>query len=151
MDENQALEVLSAELDKQLRLFLTRRRRDKRKSTTLQMATVSLSAIITVLLGLRVDPGLESVLANVALGLGVAVTILATYDSFFDHRKLWVIRTITVRRLEELQRELDYRAASSVKSLNDLSPIIFSRLNQILEDDRREWLQIRNQRVPAMS
>jgi hypothetical protein len=150
MDEPETLKALRMELDKQLRIFSARRRRDKRKSTALQMATVSLSAIITVLLGLRLDPKPGSILTNVALGLGAVVTILAAYDSFFDHRKLWVMRTITVRRLEDLQRELQFRCATSEENLNDLSNSLFSRLNQILEDDHEEWLRMRNKRDPAM-
>lgn len=48
---------LRAELDRQQQRFACRRRRDKRKSFALQMATVALSATITVLLGLRVGGG----------------------------------------------------------------------------------------------
>jgi hypothetical protein len=44
---------LRGEVDRQLALFGRRRRRDKRKAFALQMATVTLSATITVLLGLR--------------------------------------------------------------------------------------------------
>src|SRR5258708_5210437 len=45
-------QLLHGELDQQLTTFRGRRRRDKRKAFALQMATVTLSAIITVLLGL---------------------------------------------------------------------------------------------------
>src|SRR6185437_3909303 len=44
---------LQHEIDRQLKAYRRRRRRDKRKSFGLQMATVTLSATITVLLGLR--------------------------------------------------------------------------------------------------
>lgn len=46
-------QYLRGEVDRQLSLFGHRRRRDKRKAFALQMATVTLSATVTVLLGLR--------------------------------------------------------------------------------------------------
>ena len=66
-------QFLRAEVDRQLVLFGRRRRRDKRKSFALQMATVTLSAVITVMLGLRTSDATRTVLLNVALGLSALV------------------------------------------------------------------------------
>jgi len=144
--------LLKGEIEKQLRIFAARRRRDKRKSTILQMASVTLSATITVLLGLRVGPSPESTLTNVALTLGALATVLAAYDSFFDHRKLWVARTITLQRLEDLHRDLAFRlSALTEKDTPVVVDELFVELNRILEEDRQEWLRIRNEQVVATS
>ena len=152
MGNGEKRDLLKGEVEKQLRIFAARRRRDKRKSTILQMASVTLSATITVLLGLRVGPSPGPTLTNVALSLGALATVLAAYDSFFDHRKLWVARTITLRRLEDLKRDLAFRL-SAVRE-EDASAVVdelFAELNKILEEDRREWLRIRNEQVVVTS
>jgi hypothetical protein len=140
---------LRAELDRQQQRFARRRRRDKRKSFVLQMATVALSATITVLLGLRVDPGLQRTLANVALVLGALVTVLAAMEAFFNHRGLWVTRTVTVRRLEELRRQTDYRLAGLADG--EVQPAmvdeLLARLEEVMADDQRAWLQLRSTEV----
>jgi Protein of unknown function (DUF4231) len=137
---------LRAELDRQQQRFVRRRRRDKRKSFALQMATVALSAAITVLLGLRVNDGLQRHLANVALVLGALVTVLAAMEAFFNHHGLWVTRTVTVRKLEELRRQAEYQLAGL--SDGEIQPqvvnALLARLNQIVADDQQAWLRLRS-------
>ena len=104
---------LRGEVDRQLALFWRRRRRDKRKAFGLQMATVTLSATVTVLLGLRTSDATRTRLLNIALGLGALITVLAAAEAFFTHRRLWVLRTTTVRRLETLSRHVDFHTAGA--------------------------------------
>jgi hypothetical protein len=137
---------LRAELGRQEQRFRRRQRRDKRKAFALQMATVALSAAITVLLGVRVGSRMEPLLGNVALGLGALVTVLAAMEAFFNHRGLWVSRTVTVRRLEELRRHIEYQFAGvadrevSVGLVDEL----LARLDAIVADDQRAWLRLRS-------
>lgn len=146
MNVQERVVFLRAELDRQQLRFVRRRRRDKRKSFALQMATITLSATITVLLGLRVAAELQSTLANVALGLAALVTLLAAMEAFFNHRGLWVSRTITVRRLEELGRQTDYQLAGLSDGEVPLEVIdrLFARLEQIVADDQQAWLRLRS-------
>jgi ABC-type multidrug transport system fused ATPase/permease subunit len=141
--------LLRAELDRQQQRFARRRRRDKRKSFALQMATVVLSATITVLLGLRVGTGLQRTLANVALVLGALVTVLAAMEAFFNHRGLWVARTVTVRRLEELRRQIDYQLAGLADGevVPEVVDGLLARLDQIVAEDQQAWLRLRSTEV----
>jgi hypothetical protein len=137
---------LRAELDRQLQLFGSMRGRDKGKAFRLQMATVALSATITVLLGLRVGARVQPVLANVALALGALVTVLAAYEAFYNHRGLWVSRTVTMHRLYELRREVNYRLAGLADG--EVQPEVVdelvAQLNQIVADDHRAWMRLRS-------
>jgi hypothetical protein len=141
--------LLRAELDHQQRRFARRRRRDKRKSFALQMATVALSATITVLLGLRVEAGLQQTLANLALVLGALVTVLAAMEAFFNHRGLWVARTVTVRRLEALRRQTEYQLAGLADG--EVTPEVVdglrARLEEIVAEDQQAWLRLRSTEV----
>lgn len=136
---------LRAELESQLKRYQHRRRRDKRKAFALQIATVVLSATITVLLGLRVTGHTQQVLSDVALVLGAVITVFAAAEAFFGHRNLWLLRTSTVRKLEALVRRLDFYEAglggSSPQSseVNDYQ----SELDAILEGDFNAWQRLR--------
>jgi hypothetical protein len=77
---------LREELERQMARASLKRSRDKAKAFRLQMATVALSATITVLLGIRIGTRVQPVLANVALAFGALVTVLAAFDAFYNHR-----------------------------------------------------------------
>lgn len=103
------LDQIKSDLKIDIAKFGKRRTRDKRKAFGLKVSTVVLSATITVLLGLRnVSDDGQAVLANIALGLGALITVLAAIDAFFTHRGLWIARTKTVRQLEAISRDLRY-------------------------------------------
>ena len=99
-----------------------------------------------MLLGLRVDSGLQRTLANLALVLGALVTVLAAMEAFFNHRGLWVARTVTVRRLEELRRQVDYQLAGLADGQVEPAVVdgLLARLEQIIADDQQAWLQLRS-------
>ena len=149
MDVAERVVFLRAELDRQQRRFSGMRRRDKRKAYVGKMATVALSATITALLGLRVGSGAELVLVNVALVLGALVTVLAAYEAFYNHRGLWINRTVTVCRLYELRRQMDYELAGLADG--DVQPEVVDKLlvqlNRTLADDHQAWMQLRSAEV----
>jgi Protein of unknown function (DUF4231) len=140
------LAFLRLELDRQQQRFQSMRKRDKRRAFRLQMGTVAFSATITVLLGIRVGARVQPVLANVALALGALVTVLAAYEAFFNHRGLWLNRTVTVHRLFELRGQMSYRLAGLEDS--EVQPEVvdelIAQLNQILEDDHHAWMRLRS-------
>jgi Protein of unknown function (DUF4231) len=144
-DSAAQLAWLHQELDRQLSAYRRRRKRDKRKAFVLQMATVTLSATITVLLGLRTTGTTQQRLADIALALGAVITVLAAAEAFFTHRGLWILRTQTVRRLETLARHLDYQQTRSVGQ--SLEPTVLDRyateLDDILTEDHTRWQQLR--------
>jgi hypothetical protein len=144
-DSAAQLAWLRQELDRQLSAYRRRRKRDKRKSFALQMATVTLSAAITVLLGLRTTGTAQQRLADIALALGAIITVLAAAEAFFSHRGLWILRTRTVRRLETLARHLDYQLSRSAGQ--PLERAVLDRyataLDDILNEDYTRWQQLR--------
>jgi hypothetical protein len=134
-------QFLRDEVDRQLTQFGRRRRRDKRKAFALQMATVTLSAVVTVLLGLRAADATRTVLLNIALVLGALITVLAATEAFFTHRRLWVLRTATVRRLETLSRHVAFYSAGvggRATAAAELTSCL-AELDAIIFDDQKAW------------
>ena len=139
--------ILEKELDARLAEFTRKRGRDKLKAFLLRIASVVFGALITVLVGLRAEPTLDGSLKNIVLVLGALTVIANAWDSFYDHRGLWVKRTITVAHLKRVKRDLDFEVA--LKGSSDLAPdqlrALKARLDQILEDDLNNWTQLRDE------
>lgn len=143
-------ETLFNELVHQIARVNRQRKRDKRKATWLKMATITLTASVPVLIGLEGVANISSVLINTAFVIGVVVTGIIAYDSFFDHRSLWVMRANTVAKLLTLKIDFDFEAARapehlSASSLNALK----SRLEAILKDDLESWLSLRRRQATS--
>jgi len=136
---------LHEELGRELATYRRRRKRDKRKAFILQMATVTLSATITVLLGLRVPGAIQQRFADGALVLGAIITVLAAAEAFFSHRSLWTLRTETVRHLEALTRHVDYyRAGLNGRAPNPATVQHYlTDLENILTTDHTAWQHLR--------
>lgn len=135
-------EYLRNEVSRQLAAFRRRRRRDKRKAYGLQLGTVMLSAAVTVLLGLRTSDATRTWMLNVALGLGALTTVLSASEVFFGHRRLWVLRTVTVRRLETLERHVQFHNAGQAADVGLLAGHL-AELDAILADDQKGWQHLR--------
>ncbi|MFJ5230666.1 SLATT domain-containing protein [Kitasatospora sp. NPDC088391] len=140
---------LEVELDTELKDRRRRRDWDRRRALTLQMATVSLSALVTVLLGLKIGEPAASRFADAALVSGALVTVLAAWAAFFGYRTLWIQRSDTVHRLTSLRRRLallkaEYGAA--VPEPSRLAPLI-DEYQRIIEDDHDSWVRLRQSEV----
>ncbi|MFC6595093.1 SLATT domain-containing protein [Kitasatospora paranensis] len=129
-----------------------RRRRDRDRSTAfaLQLATVGLSAAITVLLGVRVDGAAREWLADSALGLGALITVLAAWQAFFGHRTLWIQRSETVHRLEELERRIAYHRAGLGGAAPEAGQVdgFLAEYERIARLDHDAWARIRQASDP---
>jgi hypothetical protein len=144
-DSAARLAWVQQELQHQLAAYRRRRKRDKRKSFGLQMATVILSATITVLLGVRATGTAQDRLADIALALGAIITVLAAAEAFFAHRGLWMLRTETVRNLEAFARHLDYYQAGLASQPPDPATVeaLRAELEGILTADHTAWQHLR--------
>jgi len=86
------------------------RRDNRRKATTIKVATVILSAAATILLGLQIA-GLEKYFKDVAFVFSTLVTLLAALEPYFNYRALWVEHELALSRFHRLRDELDYYVA----------------------------------------
>lgn len=122
-----------------------RRDLDRRKAFGLQMATVSLSAVITVLLGVRGADPIRDWLADGALTLGALVTVLAAWSAFYSHRELWLQRSDTVHRLEALARDIEfYRAGPAGQEPESAAAARFmDEYRRIADLDHEDWKRVR--------
>jgi hypothetical protein len=137
--------VLGAEIEARLKEFTGKRLRDKRKAFALRIGAATLGALVTVLLGLKVGAGTEASLKNVALVAAALVAILNAWDAFYDHRTLWVKRTLTVGRLNKLKRAYAQATAAQPQLPDQTHKELIATLEQIVDDDLNNWVQMRSE------
>ena len=117
----------------------------------LKIFSVVFAATITVLLGLKVDENVAKLFQNSALVLGAVITVLNAYEAFYDHRSLWIRRTVTLARLTELERDLKLSVVGTDQNQIDPKTLdkLVERYNRILADDLKAWLRMREGSTPT--
>lgn len=137
MAEKEALEFLQEEIDNRIIGARKKRKRDRSRAITLKMSSTIFAGIITILVGLQGEAFNQKTLRNIALTLGATITVINAYDAFFDHRSLWIRRTVTLTRLYSLRRELKFEVAKA--ALNNINNELLSHftksLSAILQED----------------
>jgi hypothetical protein len=145
MATTEALAVLESQLNERIADTTSRRNRDKFKATLLKMSNLLLAGVVTVLIGLQGENFDQTLLRNLALALGALITVVNAFDAFFDHRSLWIKKTVTLSRLYALKRDLSFEVAKAAPDEPQPQTMqgYHERLGNILEDDLREWIKLR--------
>ena len=146
MKPAERLEWLQTEIDNIVKRYKTESTHYKKSAFRLKIVSVFLAAIITVLLGLKLQStSLTAAISNIALVLSAAITVLSAYEAFFDPRALWVRETITFARLKDLQRDiLFWRSGKDAEDINLEELERFKvKLDQILSDTLKYWMKIK--------
>jgi uncharacterized membrane protein len=146
MAEKEALLFLETQIDERIADAKKKRNSDKSKSATLKMTSVVLAGVVTVLVGLQGDRFDQKTLRNLALTLGATITVVNTFDAFYDHKSLWIKRTSTLAKLYNLKRELNFEVAKKEPGAidNDSLTRFHNILEAILKEDLQEWLKLRS-------
>jgi hypothetical protein len=127
--------------------FNADRLRHKRLAVALKASTVLTAGIATVLIGWKSSGGTPPILCNIALILGVAVTVMSAYEAFFDPRILWIRETVVSAQLKDLRRDLGYSVATCGTNEPDRRILeeFKNRLDRILAESLKAWLHLRGQ------
>ncbi|HNQ26010.1 MAG TPA: SLATT domain-containing protein [Methanoregulaceae archaeon] len=127
-----------------------RRNREKQLAFRLKISAVALAGLVTILIGLRISSVWSDLISNIALIVGASITVINAFDAFFDHRALWIYRTIVLTRLDELLRDIQfYREGLDPLEYDEKKVSQFlAKYNEILQEDLKSWLEIRQQGVP---
>jgi hypothetical protein len=119
------------------------RKENKRKALRFRLSIVALGGLTTVFLGLK-DTGFDSVLRNAALIASALVTLLSTWDAFYNHRGLWVRYTATLVDLYAIDTELRYLCEQGVGMIRITElDALFVRMQKVLKDTNEWWQQER--------
>lgn len=144
MDIQHKLINLKREIDFNIVFFNKKHSRTKHRAYAIKISSVAFSALITVLLGIS-SGSLDIIFKNLAIVLGAVVTIINAVDAFYNYNGLWIKNTLTLSKLLELKREVEFYSSGfenddiSEEKLNKY----MDELQQILREDIKQWLRIR--------
>lgn len=144
MSQQLSDKVLVGMITSGIECLKTKAKRNKRRFQVFTGLSIVLGAAITLTLGLDM-PELSRIQKNVALLLGVFLTIINSWLAVFDYKKLWIRQKITLLGLYQLKNHLIYLTGSisgcTQKELDEL----FQLYQDIWEKDSSEWFSIHNQ------
>lgn len=137
-------------LNQHLESFGKKRKENKDKAFWFKMFVTSFSAGTTILLGLQ---GLESItffnasiwVKNVALVFSAFVTLFSVWDTFFNHRALWVRYTKTITQLRGVKAELEYLSSNEGKVKEEDVDRLYQKFQTILEATNAFWQSLRDE------
>jgi hypothetical protein len=145
MDYKAKLNILRGEIDCTIKYFSHKQSKTKHRANIVKISSVCFSAAITVILGLNSARDTSELFINIALVLGSVVTIINAVDAFYGFNSLWIKNTVTLAKLRELKRKVEFYGAG--RENEDISEDGLSKFleefHQILKDDINQWLRIR--------
>ena len=121
--------------------------KNKNKAAISNISSVLFGAGVTIFLGLQID-GVEELFKNIALILGVMVTVVNSINSFFNFRSLWIKQKVTLLHLYSLRNEIEFykmgmEEDETVKEQEVTN--FFKRYQEIWETSSDEWLRLRSE------
>ncbi len=145
MQAEERTEFLSKALGSNIDSFNRKRQNNKTKAFLFKMSITALGGATTVLLGLE-DVSDPTLFKNAALVCSALITLLSTFDAFFNHRALWVRYTQTYTELLAIQSDLNYALAGGpgtlqtdeIDALYRRFSLAMRRTNEWWQDTRRD-------------
>lgn len=149
---NKKIEFLQMHIDERISRFTSKRIDNKFKARNFYVSTTVLAAISTIVLGLDVAGGSNTIIEgydkltkNIALIISAIITIVSAYDSFFDHKSLWVNFTTAKSKMRSLKFDLDYYLEGNDNIAKEDIERFKARYIDILNDVGKKWSNLRNE------
>ena len=115
----------------------------RRGSQAQVVATTSLSALTTLLVGLN-EIYHEALLAALALALAAMTMVATAWTSWFSFRRLWINNTVALTRLYALRDRIDYDKARDGEPEPDLVASYRNELDGAFADLNAAWVRTRD-------
>jgi hypothetical protein len=122
------------------------RRSNQRRASFVKVATILLSGLATVLLGLQLQSNVETYLKQAAFIFGACVTMLNALEPFFNFRSLWVEHERALAALYQIQADLDFFLSGIPERDADISKLedFHRRQQEVWSDLSNVWLRARS-------
>lgn len=145
MQPRQQLDYLEKQIQLAIDKFKKKADQNKRRTYTVNLASASLGALITIALGITV-PEQATLLKNFALVCGALIAIVNAVQSVFAYRDLWLKQKGTLLQFYSLRNQIEfYRAglAETDEVSDEQVARFFEVYQRIWQEDSTEWLRLR--------
>lgn len=139
------LELLKSKIDDRINGINSRRLYYRRQAFYAFIGTAILSALATVLLGLQSQSRYIETIRISCLIITSIITIINTYNAFFNHKELWIANNNALNKFYELKFNIEYFEKES-QPWDMQSLLIFKQTYQeILNDLNQIWSKTRTE------
>ncbi|CAM1342701.1 DUF4231 domain-containing protein [Tenacibaculum amylolyticum] len=139
---------LQEEINIHIEKFSKKRKDNKYKARNFHVVITIASAISTVILGFDFA-GFDAITfisnqtKNIALMISSFITVISTYNTFFDHKSLWVNYTNTRNRLFDLRFDINFYLKGKEKIDPEEIEAFKERYRDILHMLNEKWSKLR--------
>lgn len=144
---NKKIEFLRTHIDERINRFTSKRIDNKFKARNFYVSTTVLAAINTIVLGLDFAnvQWFDNQTKNIALIISALITIVGAYDSFFDHKGLWINFTAARSKMRRLKFELEFYLEGNNNIEKEDIEMFKEKYNEILNDVGKKWSNLRSE------
>ncbi|WP_298760086.1 DUF4231 domain-containing protein [uncultured Psychroserpens sp.] len=141
-------EFLKKQIAERIQGFTKRRNDNKYKARNFHVLITVLGAFSTIVLGfdfinLKSLSFFEDQAKNLALIISALITVVSAYNTFFDHKGLWVNYTSIRNSLYNLDFEIDYYLEGNEDIREGKIEEFKERYNEILDLANHKWTKLR--------
>lgn len=142
MENQKQVDFLKTQLENAIKSLHNRRMENKRKAFRIQIATTILSAVSTIVLGLKVE-GKEEHTRIFALIVSSTITVITAIDAFYNHKRLWLTYADSLNAMYALRYDFDYRLFGTAEITVDELNRFKDRYQEILNNNNEKWMKMR--------
>ena len=140
----QQMDYLSETISRCISLYDRKRQKNKFLAFGIKLTSTAFAATTTILLGLSVDLETKAFFTNVALVLSALVTLLTTWDAFFNHKALWLRFTVATQSLRSVQEDMDFLRSRGELAQEQIDSL-HKRYKRVVRDIDRDWESLRRE------
>lgn len=140
------IDYLENEIKAKISSFESKRSANRNKAFAFKLITAICSGAITIFLGIHsADEATKIYLKDIALCLSASLTIFSTWDTFFNHRELWIKYTGTSNELKELISDIGFLKVGGIEKINDDKvDELYLSYKEILKSTNSHWSKIKS-------
>jgi len=136
-DATEKIQLLKDAIEKRVQSVDSKRMYYRKQSLTMFTASTILSAIITILLGLKI-PELNEFVRLTALIISTTLTIINGYNAFFNYRDLWLANNMARNKLYSLQFSIEFMEKGGAIT-NDNADSLKNTYQDIIDELNAGW------------
>lgn len=137
---NANLKVLKSDISWDIKSLRTNKKSDRYKMLLVTIGIAAISALTTIFLGITkfVLKDYEGIFNATALCLSSLVTVISTWDSIFQHKKLWINSAMTLNELYSLDADIRHVEANGSVD-QQLINEFYERYKEIKNRTNQQW------------
>jgi len=148
------IDILEQDIKDRITSFKKRTSGNKKKAAWVVILSSFISALTTILIGISSivsgdNPEYSRFLNIIALITSSSLPILLSWDTFFNHKKLWVQYTDTLTKLYDLEADFQHLKKNFEENKREIDQNvvneIYMKYKDILQNTNQNWIGMRKE------